>query len=72
MFRMWLDGATPTEEMWQVVIEEDEQHDYSLPQIGNEAQLVQSEVNVYTSSGTSDRPENELGDNDLDGEIDDD
>ena len=64
MFRMWLDGATPTDEMWQVITEEDEQHDYSLPQIGNEAPAVQSEVYIYTSSGISDPPENELGDND--------
>ena len=50
-FREWLDGATPTEDEWKVVMDEDQLYNYN----NTEEALpnIDSEVDVYTSSGGS-------------------
>ena len=47
-FRIWLDGNSPTDEMWQLIMEQDEQHNYSSNNV--EPPAVENEVNVFTSS----------------------
>ena len=52
-FGIWLDDSSPTEEMWDVIMTEDENFDPHVVQ--NEATPpIESEVNVYTSSGAHD------------------
>ena len=51
MFRVWLDGCSLTDELWDKVMEEDEGFDYESKGVGRDPE-VQSEVQVYTSSGT--------------------
>ena len=55
-FRAWLNGSSPTEEMWDKIMEEDELYDYCSPlQDQNTTHnIVGSEVNVYTCSGVHD------------------
>ena len=55
-FRLRLDGNTVTEEMWQQIMEEDEQYTYNSISDG-EPPAVQNEVNVFTTSGVSSPPE---------------
>lgn len=54
-FRSWLDNSSPTDEMWESIMAEDEQHDYCTPcALQDETHPhIESEVNVYTSSGIS-------------------
>ena len=59
-FRLWLDGNTITEEMWQQIMEEDEQYNYNSVSDG-EPPAVQNEVNVFTTSEVSSPPEDGRG-----------
>ena len=61
VFHEWLAGSTPTEQEWEIVMEEDEGHDYSLPNASGNATTpsIGSEVVINTSSSISSSCENE-------------
>ena len=48
-FRIWLDDTSPTEEMWDKILDDDEKYNYSSPHDYN-TPPVQSEVNICTST----------------------
>lgn len=49
-FRIWLDDSSPTEEMWQQIMEDDEKFDYSHT---DNPPPVQEEISVYTTSSAA-------------------
>ena len=53
-FRSWLDNSS-TKEMWESIMAEDEQYDYCTPHVLQRETNphIESEINVYTSSGIS-------------------
>ena len=55
-FRIWLDDSSPTEEMWDAIITEDENFYYSTPHVvqNETTPPIESEINVYTSRGAHD------------------
>lgn len=54
-FREWLDGSDIDEDQWGIIMEEDEDFDYSNLGVGRtgDTPLPQREVQVYTSSAAS-------------------
>ena len=61
VFREWLAGSTSTEQEWETVIEEDEDHDYSIPNASGNATTpsIGPEVGINTSSSMGSSCENE-------------
>ena len=48
-FRVWLDDAIPTEDMWKIIMEEDKLYDYSSEQdTSNNDVIVVFEISVNT------------------------
>ena len=60
-FRIWLDDISPTEEMWDRIMSDDEKYDYSSTDVVDNVPPVQSEVDIYASSSLP------TGDEDFDG-----
>ena len=54
--RIWLNNSSPTEEMWDAIMKEDENFDYCAARVLQDETPphIESEVNVYTSSGAHD------------------
>ena len=50
LLQIWLDGNTPTEEMWLAIMKQEEQHNYSATQTNEGPPAVQHEINIFTSS----------------------